>query len=281
MRTGTLGRVTAVAAVVLGSVAGWLGITPTATSLPQWAPAASAAIHPGAVMVTDGAQCTANFVFTRGTEVFLGYAAHCAGTGGPTDTNGCEAGSLPLGTKVDIAGATRPGVLVYSSWLAMHEVGERNANACEYNDLGLVQIDPRDVGRVNPSIPHWGGPTGLNRTGNPSGSAVYSYGSSELRLGITLLSPQSGSSLGTIAGGWAHPVYTILPGLFGDSGAALLDASGRATGVLSTINLAPRPLSTTFVDLQRTLAYARMHGMGNVTLANGTQAFNANQLPLG
>jgi hypothetical protein len=270
-----------VAAVALGSVVGGFGLAPTASSLPRWAPAASAAIHPGAVMVTDGAQCTANFVFTRGTEVFLGYAAHCAGTGGPSDTNGCATGSLPLGTPVDISGATRPGVLAYSSWLAMKKAGERNANACQYNDLALVRIDPRDVGRVNPSVPHWGGPTGLNRTGNPNGAAVYSYGSSDLRLGLTVLSPQAGSSLGTIGAGWAHPAYTFLPGLFGDSGAALLDASGRATGVLSTISISPRPLSTTFADLQHTLAYARSHGMGDVRLVNGTQPFNPNQLPLG
>ena len=34
------------------------------------------------MMYTDGAQCTANFVFTDGSRhVFVGYAAHCAGTG--------------------------------------------------------------------------------------------------------------------------------------------------------------------------------------------------------
>lgn len=270
-----------VAAVALGSVVGWLGLTPPAVSAPQWAPAATATIRPGAVMVTDGAQCTANFVFTRGTDVFLGYAAHCAGTGGATDTNGCDTGSLPLGTKVGIAGASRPGVLVYSSWLAMKKVGERNADACEYNDLGLVRIDPRDVGRVNPSMPYWGGPTGLNRTGNPNGAAVYSYGSSELRLGIAALSPKSGSSMGTIGSGWAHPVYTITPGIPGDSGSGMLDAAGRGSGVLSTVNITPRPLSNTFVDLQHLLAYARTHGMGNVVLANGTEPFRPNQLPLG
>ena len=260
-------------AVVAGAVASWLGVAPTAGSARQWAPAATAAIHPGAVMVTDGAQCTANFVFTRGTEVFLGYAAHCAGTGGASDTNGCTSGSLPLGTRVTIEGASRPGVLVYSSWLAMQRSRERSAAACAYNDFALVRIDPRDVGRVNPSVPYWGGPTGLNRTGNPNGSSVYSYGSSSLRLGITALSPKVGSSMGTTGGGWMHPVYTITPGIFGDSGSAFLDAAGSATGILSTINLLPQPLSNSVSDLQHTLAYARTHGMGNVKLANGTQPF--------
>src|SRR3954449_8374814 len=57
----------------------------------QWAPAASAVIHPGTMMYTDGAQCTANFVYTdSAANVYVGYAAHCAGTGGSTDTNGCS-----------------------------------------------------------------------------------------------------------------------------------------------------------------------------------------------
>ncbi len=262
-----------VLAVVASGVASWLGVVPTAGSARQWAPAATAAIHPGSVMVTDGSACTANFVFTRGTEVFLGYAAHCAGTGAASDTNGCTTGSLPLGTRVTIEGASRPGVLVYSSWLAMQRAGERSAAACAYNDFGLVRIDPRDVARVNPSVPYWGGPTGLNRSGNPSGSSVYSYGSSSLRLGITALSPKVGWSMGTASAGWVHPVFTVTPGIFGDSGSAMLDAAGRATGVLSTINLSPQPLSNNVSDLQHALAYARTHGMGNVVLANGTEPF--------
>src|SRR5689334_11056460 len=68
-----------------------------------WAPAASAKIHPGVQTYTAGSgQCTANFVYTDGAgNVYVGQAAHCAGTGEATDTNGCDAGSLPLGTKVD------------------------------------------------------------------------------------------------------------------------------------------------------------------------------------
>ena len=73
---------------------------------------------------TDGAQCTANFLFTDGSATYLGQAAHCSGTGGSTEVDGCTSGSLPLGTEVEIGGATRPGTLVYNSWLAMQEAGE-------------------------------------------------------------------------------------------------------------------------------------------------------------
>lgn len=256
-------------------------VAPDAGSVPRWAPAATATIHPGVQMVTAGQQCTSNFVFTRGTEVFLGYAAHCAGTGTPTDTNGCTTKSLPLGTAVTIQGATRPGRLAYSSWRTMQLARERNADACAHNDFALVKIDPADVRRVNPSIPHWGGPTGLGTGPIPSGASVYSYGSSSLRLGLGVLSPKTGFSLGTDASGWSHPVYTVTPGIPGDSGSALLDGRGRAAGVLSTVILYPRAGSNDFTSLAHAIYYAGARGRFGVTLAKGTVAFTPGKAPVG
>ena len=86
------------ALIAVASLAGSAG---TADAAPSWAPADTAPIHPGTMMYTDGAQCTANFVFTDGAgNVYVGYAAHCAGKGAATDTNGCNVDSVPLGTKV-------------------------------------------------------------------------------------------------------------------------------------------------------------------------------------
>ena len=62
------------------------------------------------------------------------FHAHCSGTDGNTATNGCEAGTLPHGTPVDVDGATRPGTIVYPSWVAMQAARETDADACEYND---------------------------------------------------------------------------------------------------------------------------------------------------
>src|SRR5258705_3317728 len=129
----------------------------TALGAPTWAPAASATVHPGVQTVTAGGQCTANFIFYdgAGTE-YIGQAAHCSGTGGNTATDGCTSGSLPTGTPVDVDGASRPGTMVYNSWLTMQSLGESNADTCAYNDLALVQLDPADYGKVNPSVPYWG-----------------------------------------------------------------------------------------------------------------------------
>ncbi|MCW2681308.1 MAG: serine protease [Frankiales bacterium] len=240
-----------------------------APAVPAGAAHSGATIHPGVQTYTEGAQCTANFVFTNGADTFIGQAAHCSGTGGSTETDGCLAGSLPLGTKVEVDGATQPGTMVYNSWLTMQQVGEKDANACAYNDFALIKLDPADAGRVSPSIPVLGGPTGVNTGGVGLGESVYSYGNSSLRAGISQLSPKEGISLGTTGGGWTHPVYTVTPGVPGDSGSAFVDAQGRALGVLSTLALAPLPASNNVSDLNKSLTYANTVGGMGVSLVQG------------
>ena len=206
---------------------------------PAWAPADSATIRPGNQTFTDGAQCTSNFVFyDAANTVYLGQAAHCSGTGGATETNGCDSGSLPNGTPVEIENATQPGPMVYNSWIAMQGAGESNADACDFNDFALVRVNPADAPNVNPTIPFWGGPTGITDT-TKLGDKVLSYGNSSLRLGIRELSPKEGLKIGTQGGGWSHNVFTVTPGIPGDSGSAFIDRTGRAFGVLSTPNALP------------------------------------------
>lgn len=253
-----------------------------AHAVPVWAPAATATIHPGVQTVTDGAQCTANFIYTNGTTVYIGQAAHCAGTGGNTETDGCTSGTLPVGTPVDVTGASQPGTIVYSSWVTMQANGESNPDTCAYNDLALVQLSAADAANVNPSIPHWGGPTGLDSAGTTSGETVYSYGNSELRGGVTTLSPKQGTSLGDDGNGWSHNVFTLTPGIPGDSGSAFLGAGGGALGILSTLEIAPTPGANGVGDLAKELAYMHSHSsFASVQLAPGTEPFNGNQLPLG
>jgi hypothetical protein len=249
---------------------------PQATAAPTWAPAATATIHPGVQTVTAGVQCTANFVFTSGSTVYLGQAAHCSGTGGNTETDGCTSGSLPLGTPVDIGGVAT-GTMVYNSWLTMQSLGEPDASTCAYNDLALIQISPSDVAKVNPSIPFFGGPTGVGG-GTAFGDNVYSYGNSSLRLGLTQLSPKRGVSLGDDTSGWSHSVYTVTPGIPGDSGSGFLNASGQAIGILSTVAIAPLSGSNGVGDLAHELTYLNSHTSMGVSLATGTEPFNANRL---
>jgi hypothetical protein len=277
----------AVFVVVLLVLAGGAVAPSGATADPTWAPAATAAIHPGTMMYTDGAQCTANFVYTdTAGNVYVGYAAHCAGKGSSTDTNGCNVDSVPLGTQVTFTNdgslisegtVVGHGTLAYSSWITEHQLGTTDANTCAYNDLALVKVDPADVGKVNPSVPFWGGPTGIDVNGTQAGDRVYTYGNSSLRAGLSLLSPHTGISLGDDAadGGWSHPLYTVSPGIPGDSGSGFLSADGTAIGVLSTLGLAPLPASNNIGDLAHELAFAQAHsGIAGLRLVAGTEPFS-------
>ena len=263
----------AIATVALVAVAAPSGHAATA-----WAPEASATIHPGVMTFTDGAQCTANFIFSDGTSTFIGQAAHCSGTGAATETDGCLAASLPLGTPVDIDGVAT-GTLVYNSWLTMQANGESDPDTCAFNDLALVKLDPADVGKVNPTVPKWGGPVGVGPS--VASGDVYSYGNSSLRLGISQLSPKRGVSVGTAGAGWSSTVYTVTPGIPGDSGSGFLDKSGRAFGILSTVAIAPLAGSNGVGDLANELSYLHSHTSFGAQLVNGTEAFNGGKLPVG
>jgi hypothetical protein len=283
-------RLRALAAAAAATLVAGAGVAAGAAPVSAaagWAPADTAKIHPGTMMYTDGAQCTANFVFTDGTgNTYVGYAAHCAGTGAATDTDGCSTKSLPLGTKVtfneggslvDEGTQVGTGTLAYSSWLTMQKDGEKNADTCAYNDLALVKVAAGSVDKVNPTVPFWGGPTGLDTDGTAAGDRVWTYGNSSLRAGVEALSPHTGVSLGDDAadGGWSHPVYTVTPGIPGDSGSGFLSADGKALGVLSTVAIAPLAGSNGVGDLSKELAYARAHsGISGLALAHGTEPFD-------
>jgi len=239
-----------------------------------WAPAASAPVHPGVQTVTAGGQCTSNFVYQAGSEVYLGQAAHCSSTEGQTSTNGCDTGSQPLGTPVEIEGASQPGTMVYNSWLSLQQRGETDPDACAYNDLALVRIDPADVANVNPSVPGFGGPTGLGPSSAMLGDTVYSYGNSSLRLGVTKLSPKQGVVIQSEGNGWSRTVLTATPGIPGDSGSGFMSASGEAIGVLSTLQVLPLAGTNGVGDLRHEIEY--MHANSPFSSANvvpGTEPF--------
>ncbi|HEY6771952.1 MAG TPA: serine protease [Solirubrobacterales bacterium] len=262
---------TALLAAVAISV---LLVAPSAAS--AWAPASTATIHPGVQTVTSGGQCTSNFVFQDGSNVYLGQAAHCSSTGGQTSTDGCSTGSQPIGTPVEIMGAAHPGTLVYNSWLTMQGRGEADPDTCAFNDLALVKIDPADVANVNPSVPAFGGPTGVGTAGG-LGSTVYTYGNSSLRFGVTKLSPKQGVVVQDQGNGWSHVLYTVTPGIPGDSGSGFMNASGQAIGVLSTLQVLPLAGSNGVGDLAKEIAYMHANSsFSGTNLVPGTEPFNAN-----
>jgi len=268
-----------------------------AASASAWAPAGSATIHPGVMTFTGApsflggaAQCTANFVFTDASgNLYLGQAAHCSSTGSDTETNGCSTKSLPIGTQIytgdlvegGVENGTLVGTLAYNSWVTMQAKGEKDANTCAFNDLALIKVDAAKVATVNPTVPFWGGPNGLAPGISATGGQVYTYGNSILRGGISVLSPKTGVSLGDLeeTGGWSEQLYTVTPGIPGDSGSGFMDASGNALGVLSTVEFAPLPASNGVGTLAKELAYANSATGLGLKVAAGTTPFSAVPVP--
>jgi hypothetical protein len=264
----------------------------SAAAASAWAPEESATIHPGVMTFTNASsflngasQCTANFVFTDSSgNIYLGQAAHCSSTGEDTETNGCSTKSLPLGTPIysgelvngGVQDGTLIGTLAYNSWLTMQKAKEKDANTCAYNDLALIKINAAQVGNVNPTVPFWGGPNGLAPGVSATGEQVFSYGNSILRLGVSALSPKTGVSLGDQeeTGGWSQQLYTVSPGIPGDSGSGFMDASGDALGVLSTVEFAPLPAANGVGTLAKQLAYANSATGLGLKVAPGTTAFS-------
>ncbi len=268
----------------------------SAASASAWAPESSATVHPGIETFTGASsflggasQCTANFVFTDSSgNVYLGQAAHCSSTGEDTETDGCSTQSLPLGTAIytgDLVNGvleegTEIGTLAYNSWLSMQKEKQANADTCAYNDLALIKLTGGQSD-ANPTVPFWGGPNGLAAGPSAAGETVFTYGNSVLRGGITALSPKLGVSLGEQepVEGWSEQVYTVSPGIPGDSGSAYMNSSGAALGVLSTVEFAPVPASNGVGTLAKELAYANSATGLGLKVATGTKAFSSIPIP--
>jgi hypothetical protein len=143
--------------------------------------------------------------------VYLGQAAHCSGTGAATETNGCAADSLPLGTPVEVDGATPCGELAYNSWITMQQVGESDEETCAYNDLALIRFDPADVPNVKPVLrrAHWSRQLGRHRVHGLHLRQLLAAGRRHRAQ------PEAGIVVQNSPGGWSHDVYTLTPGIPG------------------------------------------------------------------
>ncbi|MCZ4497677.1 MAG: hypothetical protein JWQ74_230 [Marmoricola sp.] len=258
-------------------------VSGSAGAATKWAPEATAKIKPGVQMYTAGAQCTSNFVFKdKAGNVYVGYAAHCAGKGGSSDTNGCTTGTLPLGTAVSFvkggnffSGGTKVGSgrLAYTSWGTMHKLKTKSASRCAYNDFALVKVDKSSRGSVNPTVPKFGGPTGIARPALAAGAPIYTVGNSSLRTGTA--TAKTGKVISTVGKKLAYELRTGNPGIPGDSGSGFMDGKGRIAGVLSTINLGlGSGVTNTMGNIAAELLFAQKYsGIKGLVLVEGTRGF--------
>lgn len=268
------------AALAVGALPGAATAAPASGTV-EWAPAAAARVHPGVVTRTGEVSCTSNFLFTDATgALYLGQAALCAHrharpADGPDGLRrgGCTFVSYPLGTAVEVVGTGVVGTLAYSSWVTMQRVGEKVRSTCKDNNFALVRL-PDDARRfANPSVPVLGGPTGLPSRYTPVGATVVGYAAGPAHLGVPLLGPMPGQVIGHTDDGWAHLVYSVPPGLPGDSGSGYLDGRGCAVGSLANLTVDP-PVANTVTDLAMALQYARDRGgVRGLRLIAGTEPF--------
>ncbi len=242
--------------------------TTAAPPAPVPAAAPASGVGPGSVTETPGAGiCTAGFLFRGGGRTFLGQAAHCAGTGADTETDGCTSSTLRPGAPVIVRGARGPvdGVLRYSSWTAMQDGGETDRDACAANDFALVELPPDAT--ATSTLPVLGGPSGIRGTAAEPGAVVHG-------LAVPERPVDRPGTLGRSAnGGWLHTVRTTVPGTPGESGGPLVDDRGAALGVLSGME-AGGDGRLEYTDLALAAAYARAHGApADLELVPGTAPF--------
>jgi hypothetical protein len=230
-------------------------------------------IGPGTQLVTAGRTCTANFVFRDARHrVFVGYAASCATRTATSGPSTCTARPLPLGTRVRFADHGRTlgyGELRYSSLRALRRAGITDAATCANNDFALVEVRGSARRRVDPTVPYWGGPSGLGAL--PAiGSTV--FGLARPTAGARTI-PRAGAV--TVAGSGAITVTTPLPSTRGARGSGFLDSSGHAVGILTTSTSTGE---NTVVGLAAAVVYARAHGVAGLRVVHGHDAFSGSAI---
>lgn len=204
-------------------------------------------IRPGASL---GGYCTFNFVYYdsvleegQAPVAYIGTAGHC------TDD---------VGERVELEGLGAIGTVVYDSDLVDSGV-----------DFSLIRIDGDLVGRTNPQMLGWDGPTGFATAADLQRGDIVDLHGYGLVLGQNDLTRDRQGVLVN----WTEDEYVVdMPAVNGDSGSPLLqDRTGRALGIVSRYGFAAIPPSTDQGPLMpyifRELARA---GLGDVVLATIT-----------
>lgn len=201
-------------------------------------------LRPGASL---GGYCTFNFVFydaklARGQRptAYVGTAGHC---------------TEKVGEPVELRGAGRVGEVVYDSDVVKSGV-----------DFSLIRIDPRMVGRTNPQMLGWYGPTGFATVADLKRADVVDLHGYGLVLGQN---DTTRSRQGRLVN-WTENEYVVnMPAVNGDSGSPLLqDRNGKALGIVSRYGFTATPPSTDVGPLMPyVFAELRKAGFGDVVLA--------------
>lgn len=209
-------------------------------------------IQPGAQM-TSG--CTMNFIFRDSTgALYLGTAGHC------TSGVGATIGIMGVGPNV--------AQVVYD--------GCPPSGACP-TDFTLARIYPQYYSSVDPTMCHWGGPSGVE-TSPGMGDTTHIYGFGTIYGGSPVTRPRTGYVLSASPNeitylGMAQPGDSGSPIVSGDGGKGLgihVRSSLSAPGL--QIRIDPSQKYATRVD--RAISQAELSTGLDIQLVNGLSAFN-------
>lgn len=234
---------------------------------PAFAALEDAEIRPGIRLHIDGhGRCTSNFVFRgmgpQAGKVYIGVAAHCVGwdVGTPVRTppNAPDGdppviGHVAYSSFKEIATGSSPCFVILSCSTGVI-------------DFALVEITEAFEASVNPALLRFGGPTGIVPFEEVGvGDRVLTYGNTPLRPGPEEIDAREGyvteKEPADTSDGYQDEIYAYFvgPGIFGDSGSAVIAADGRAMGALVTIGVVP-PGRNGMTSLSRALDFAATHG---------------------
>lgn len=159
-------------------------------------------IRPGALM-TSPTGCTMNFAFASGTDRYIGTAAHCVGG---------------LGQSVSLSGEGAIGTVAY-------------LGSPDGVDFALVKVSASKLGRVDPALCHWGGPTSLAIGFQDEPVVLDHYGHGIVTGTLTATKARRG-----IGYAWSDSVFYFAGAVaFGDSGSPAMTEGGKAAGVVVAI----------------------------------------------
>ncbi|PSQ42128.1 hypothetical protein BRD14_05135 [Halobacteriales archaeon SW_5_68_122] len=190
-------------------------------------PERASGIRPGSQMFItflDGttAGCTANFVWRDGGgDLYIGAAGHCF-LPSELDVSVCADCTVGGTTGLTFTGTTIGlGDVVYARQALPggSEVG---------HDFGIVRIPSGVEDAVDPSLPQFGGPTGVSKEAVPAGLPVNQYGAGVANGEVFPTMGSNGVSEGDL--GTSESWYAAIRASPGDSGSPL-GATEAGTGV--------------------------------------------------
>jgi hypothetical protein len=174
-------------------------------------------IRPGQWLIsadsTGFAWCTANYVFKKRSTYGLGTAGHCAAKDALGHWPDVTAYVVPPPTSGKL-----PGVYHIGKFVLSHDNGVGD-------DFAMISIYPQFSSWTNPTMPVWGGPTGIKRDTAPTVVEHFGHGTA-VGTGGT---PRAGvAPIWTARGGAAFAWYGV--GAPGDSGSAVNTVLQQAGG---------------------------------------------------